>query len=132
MFNNTLGLFSVTLWKPSLLKVSFILFYFLILLNKKFCCYKNEVTLVQILCISCSGDLSFFLFSHSQSLPSFSLFSFTFCFPFLFLFLILFCILLSNCSRKVLEETVSTSVGSPEQGQRDGLAMKRLTSFQRT
>lgn len=51
MFNNTLGLFSVTLWKPSLLKVSFILFYFLFLLNKKFCCYKNEVTLVQILCI---------------------------------------------------------------------------------
>lgn len=59
MFNNTLGLFSVTLWKPSLLKVSFILFYFLFLLNEKFCCYKNEVTLVQTRLISCSANLPF-------------------------------------------------------------------------
>lgn len=79
MFNNTLGLLSVTLWKPSLLKVSFILFYFLFLLNKKFCCYKNEVTLVQILCISCSGDLPL-------SVLPFSILAFIFTFYFYLLF----------------------------------------------
>lgn len=93
MFNNTFRLFSVTLWKPSLLKVSFILFYyFLLLLNEKFCCYKNEVTLVQILFISCSGDLLFLcspilnrcLYFHFLVLPF--LFSFYFYFSFYFAF----------------------------------------------